>query len=79
MLYPRVYKHIGKVCALATAILIAPVVMAHAKHGNDDKNNEGDKHVHSVPEGGPGIVLLMTTIGAILLFSARRPSRSKTS
>jgi hypothetical protein len=31
-----------------------------------------DKDTPTVPEGGPGMVLLATTVGAILLFSARR-------
>jgi hypothetical protein len=72
---------IRKVCALVAATLILPVVMAYAKDDNDKNNGEGkgDKHVYSVPEGGPGVVLLMATIGAILLFSARRPSRSNAS
>ena len=82
----KIRNGIRKIYALVAATLILPVVMAYAKHDNDkrndDKNNgkgKGDKHVYSVPEGGPGVVLSMTTIGAILFFSARRPSRPKAS
>jgi hypothetical protein len=76
MLYPRVYNHIGKVCALVAATLILPV-LAYADGRNDQGDNDQGKY--SVPEGGPGIVLFTTTIGAILLFSARWSSRSKAS
>jgi len=70
MLIPRFHNRIGKVCALVAAALILPA-LAYA-----GGNNQGG--VHTVPEGGPGIVLLITTFGAILLFSARRSSRAKT-
>jgi hypothetical protein len=80
----QTHNRIRRVCALATATLILPVAMAFAKHdnekGNEDKSNEagkGDKHVHTVPEGGPGIVLLTTAIGAVLLFGAIQRSRAE--
>jgi hypothetical protein len=74
---PRFHHRIGKASALAAATLILPV-LAYAQQNNQgqNNNNQGDKH-HSVPEGGPGIVLVTATIGAILLFSARRSSRAK--
>jgi hypothetical protein len=92
MLFPRFHNRIGKVCALVAAALILPA-LAYAGGNNNDQggnnqggnnqggNNQGGNNqggVHTVPEGGPGIVLLMTTFGAILLFSARRASRAKT-
>ena len=72
MLIPRFHNRIGKVCALVAAALILPA-LAYAGGNNNDQGG-----VHTVPEGGPGIVLLITTFGAILLFSARRASRAKT-
>ena len=75
MLFPRFHNRIGKVCALVAAALILPA-LAYAGGNNQGGNNQGG--VHTVPEGGPGIVLLITTFGAILLFSARRASRAKT-
>ena len=89
MLFPRFHNRIGKVCALVAAALILPA-LAYAGGNNNDQggnnqggNNQGGNNndqggVHTVPEGGPGIVLLITTFGAILLFSARRASRAKT-
>ena len=72
MLIPRFHNRIGKVCALVATALILPA-LAYAGGNNNDQGG-----VHTVPEGGPGIVLLITTFGAILLFSARRSSRAKT-
>jgi hypothetical protein len=58
--------------------LILPTVVYTGQKGpRDDNNDYANEKVHSVPEGGPGIVLLITTIGAVLLFSTRRPSQSK--
>jgi hypothetical protein len=81
MLTSRFQKRIGKVCALVAATLILPV-LAHADGNNQGGNNQGQNNnnqggTYTVPEGGPGTVLLITTIGAILLFSARRSSRAK--
>ena len=72
--YLRLQNRVRKVCAVVAAALILPA-LAYAD-GNDqgqNNNNQGG----SVPDGGPGIVLLFTTFGAMLLFSARRPSRAK--
>jgi len=77
MLIPRFHNRIGKVCALVAAALILPA-LAYAGGNNQGGNNNDQGGVHTVPEGGPGIVLLITTFGAILLFSARRSSRAKT-
>jgi hypothetical protein len=76
-------NYVRKLCALAAATLILPA-MAYAGtdngKGNDGQNNgkqNGRGDVQSVPEGGPGVMLLIATIGAILLFTARRPSSVK--
>ena len=70
----RLQKHL-RVFALVAATLILPA-LAYA--GNQDGNSQGGNQRYTVPEGGPGIVLLTATIGAILLFSARRRSKQKT-
>jgi len=70
----RAHDHIRKLCALVAAALILPALAYASQNGQGgNNNNQGN----SVPEGGPGIVLLITTIGAVVLFSARRPSQSK--
>jgi hypothetical protein len=78
MFIPKVHKSIGKVCALVAASLILPV-LAYAGDGNDQGQNDNSQGTHSVPDGGPGIVLLTTAIGAVLLFGAtQRRSRAET-
>ena len=90
MLYLRIHNRISKICALIAATLIIPMLAyAGTDHGkgnkgqNNGKQNGHDKvptvsnKVPAVPEGGPGIVLLITTIGAILVFSARLSSRKE--
>jgi hypothetical protein len=76
-------KNVRKVCALVAASLILPA-LAHAGtdygNGNGGQNNgkqNGKNKIETVPDGGPGIVLLTATIGAILLFSTRRLLREK--
>jgi hypothetical protein len=71
------HNRIGKVCALAAATLILPV-LANAGGGNDQGQNNNDQGTHSVPDGGSAIVLLTTAIGAVLLFGAAQRSRVKT-
>ena len=39
--------------------------------GDHDTDRDPGRQIASVPEGGPGMPLLITTVGAILLFSAR--------
>src|SRR5260370_3494294 len=72
--YPRLQNRVRKICALVAATLILPA-LAYADH-DSGKGNKGDKdqnkHIPSVPEGGPGIVLLVATIGAVVLFSSRQ-------
>jgi hypothetical protein len=74
----KIHNRFNKACALIAASLILPV-LAYADH-DSGKGNKGDrdqdKHIPSVPEGGPGIVLLVATIGAVILFS-RRQLRAK--
>ena len=43
-----------------------------------DRDRGRDSHIPSVPDGGSGIVLLTTAIGAVLLFGATQRSRVKT-
>jgi hypothetical protein len=76
-------KNVRKVCALVAASLILPA-LAHAGtdngNGNGGQNNgnqNGKNKIETVPDGGPGIVLLTATIGAVLLFSARRRLRAE--
>ena len=88
MISPQFLDRIGKVCALVAATLVLPV-LAHANqnqnggnggnNNNQNNNNQGNNNqgIPSVPDGGPGIVLLITTIGAILVFSARLSSRKE--
>ena len=85
-MYPKnlkTHNGIRKVCALVAATLILPALTyagtdnGKGNNGQNNGNQNGHDKIHSVPEGGPGIVLLITTVGAILLFSARRSSRAK--
>jgi hypothetical protein len=55
----------------------------NAKHQSwgekdQDRDKDRDSHIPSVPDGGSGIVLLTTAIGAVLLFGATQRSRVKT-
>ena len=83
MFSPQVHKSIGKVCALAATTLILPVLAYadrddHRGNDNDHRGNNNNHKVHSAPDGGPGIVLLTTAIGAVLLFGAtQRRSRAR--
>ena len=84
MLIPKVHKSVGKMCALVATSLILPVLAYadrddHRGNDNDHRGNNNIHKVHSVPDGGPGIVLLTTAIGAVLLFGAtQRRSRAET-
>ena len=78
MMNPKFRNRIGKTCALVAATLILPV-LAYAGNNQGGNNQGGNNQGNSVPEGGPGIVLLTTAIGAILLFSLRQSSRAKAS
>jgi len=71
-------NQLRKTCALAAATLIVPA-MAFAgtdkgkgNDGDDNGKQKGRGDVHSVPEGGPGVILFIATVGAILLFTTRR-------
>jgi hypothetical protein len=74
MMSHRFHNQIGKACALAAATLILPV-LAHSQTAPTSTTSTA--RVRSVPEGGPGAVLLITTFGAILLLSARLSSSKK--
>ena len=76
-------NHFRKTCALAAACLVVPA-MAFAgsdkgkgNDGDDKGKQKGRGEVHSVPEGGPGMILLIASVGAILLFTTRRTSNLK--
>jgi hypothetical protein len=63
------------------ATLILPA-LAYADHDRDRDKDKGDGddgrgHIETVPEGGPGIAVLITTVGAILYFAARQPFRAE--
>jgi hypothetical protein len=45
---------------------------------DQDRDRGRDSHIPSVPDGGSGLVLLTTAIGAVLLFGATQRSRVKT-
>ena len=77
MIYPRFLAPFCKVCALAGAILILPV-LAYAGHDqdkrgdNDDNKGKGsDRRIPVVPEANAAWVLV-PFFGAVLLFSTRR-------
>jgi hypothetical protein len=82
MIHSQFLRPLCKICALVAVTLVLPA-LAYAKNDkdkgeNDDKGEQkGRGHIHTVPDGGPGIVVLTATFGAILLFSARRSSRAK--
>jgi len=48
------------------------------EHRWGDHDTDRDRQIQSVPDGGPGIILLTTAIGAVLLFGAVQRSRAKT-
>lgn len=80
----RIQDHIRKVYGLVAATLIVPAIVALAYSGTDNgKSNDGQNdgqqkgRIETVPDGGPGIALMITTFGAILLFSVRQSSRKK--
>jgi hypothetical protein len=78
----RSVSRIGKVCALVAATLILPVLAYAGGNNNNQGGNgqggNGQGGTYTVPERGPGILLLTTTIGAVLVFGAIQRSRSKT-
>jgi hypothetical protein len=82
MHYP--FNRIGKVCALVGAAVIFPL-LAHAQLSPGRPGPMPPQPVppvpaprHSVPENGPGMALMITTIGAVLLSGAIQRSRAKT-
>jgi hypothetical protein len=85
MLIPCFRNRTGKVCALVAATLILPG-LAFAGGGNGQGGNGqggngqggNGQGGYSVPDRGPGILLVTATIGAVLLFGAIQRSRAKT-
>ena len=79
MIHSQFLRPLCKICALVAVTLVLPA-LAYAKNDKDkgekDERN-GRGHIQSVPEGGPGIVVLTATFGAILVFSARHLFRGK--
>jgi len=45
----------------------------HGDGGQNGGNHSGQDHgkISTVPDNGPGVVILAASIGAVLLFSAR--------
>ena len=76
---PQTRNRVGKACALAAAALMLPVV-AHAQTtaSTSTSIDAAKKRVYSVPDRGPGILLLTTAIGTVLLVGAILRSRAKT-
>jgi hypothetical protein len=79
-------SRVGKVCALVATALVLPVLAYAGQGGNSQGDNgqgdngqggngQGGNGVATVPDAGPGIVLLAATIGTILVFSLRRSAR----
>jgi hypothetical protein len=80
--YLRLQNRVRKICALAAAALILPALAYAGGQGGNSQGGGGGGNsqgggTYTVPEGGPGMVLLITTVGAMLLFSARGSSREK--
>jgi hypothetical protein len=69
-------KNVRKLCALVAITLILPALAyavtdnGNGNGGQNNGNQNGRGKIDTVPEGGPGVVLLTATIGAILLYSA---------
>jgi hypothetical protein len=81
MIYSRSRNRVRLVCALLATTVIPVLAFAGIDNGkgNNGQNNgkqNGHNKICSVPEGGPGIVVLVAAIGAVLLFSSRQFSRS---
>ena len=72
-------SRVGKVCALVAAALVLPVLAYAGQGGNNQGGNSqggnGQGGIPTVPDAGPGIVLLAATVGTVLLFAARQSSR----
>ena len=78
----RFLNRVGKVCALTALTLILPsLAYADRDNGKPGKDNDHgfgwgdhdrdrDRHIPTVPDSGPGVVILAASIGAVLLFSA---------
>jgi hypothetical protein len=79
MMFPRFHNRIGKACALVAATLIVPALAYAGNSQGQNNNNQGQNGGnYHVPDNSPGIVLIATTVGAVLLFGAMRRSRAKT-
>jgi hypothetical protein len=79
MIHSQFLRPLCKICALAAVALVLPT-LAYVKNDRDkgEKDEKNDRgHIQTVPEGGPGIVVLTATFGAILIFSARHLFRGK--
>jgi hypothetical protein len=83
MISHRFHNRICKVCALVAATLILPVLAQATQNGgtgasNNNQGNDNQGNITTVPDGGGGMAILITTFGAILLFSARLSSHRET-
>jgi hypothetical protein len=80
MKHSQRFRYLLKVCALSTATLTFPMLLFAGQNDQGQNNNDqggSGQSVYSVPEGGPGILLVATTFGAVLLFGAFQRSRAK--
>ena len=91
-MYHSLIKILALIAATLAIPVFAYVYQGIKNKGDDDQpglvernehqwgNHDGDRdrggHTPTVPDGGPGIVLFMTGIGAVLLFGAIRRSRA---
>jgi hypothetical protein len=78
-MFNRLLNRTCKICALVAVASILPALAYAGGGGNNQGGNNqgGNNQGNSVPDGGPGIVLIATTVGAILVLSARQSSRKK--
>jgi len=79
--FPRFLNCSCKVGALVAASVLLPILaFAGTDNGNGNggqNNGKQNGHISTVPDNGPGILLIAATIGGIMLFSARLSSRRK--
>jgi len=79
MKHSQRFRYLLKVCALSTATVTFPMLLFAGQNDQGQNNNDqgSNGQVYSVPEGSPGILLVATTFGAVLLFGAIQRSRAK--
>jgi hypothetical protein len=79
MFYSLLIKNVLKALALAVVALGIPALAYTLHDSGDNGKGKGDEHGgqggggkhYSVPDSGPGMTLLVTTVGTILFFAGR--------